>query len=85
MGLAGIIEFVGGLFILVGLFTRLTALITSLEMLVAYFMSHVGGGWFPNTNGGELAVLYFVAFLVMMVHGNGKWNLEKLILKKEVF
>lgn len=84
-GLAGIIEFGGGLAIAVGLFGRLVATIAAVEMLVAFFMVHVSQGWIPFLNQGELALLYFAAFLVVVIYGNKRWSLEQKMLKKEVF
>ena len=84
-GLAGLIEFLGGIAITLGLFTRLVAFIAALEMLVAYFMVHASGGLIPLVNQGELALLYFASFLVLAVYGAGKWSVEKAILKKEAF
>ena len=85
MGLAGVIELVGGLLIVLGLFTRLTSLITALEILTAYFIAHASKALIPIMNGGELALLYFASFLVLIIHGAKKWSLEKLIFKKEIF
>src|SRR6516225_6800717 len=51
--LAGIIETVGSLLLLVGLYTRATAFVLSGEMAVAYFMIRPSRGFFPLTNGGE--------------------------------
>ena len=82
-GLAGIIEFFGGLLIILGLFTRFAALIAGLEMLTAYFMAHAPQGLFPIMNKGELAVMFFAAFLVIFAHGAKKWSLERIIFKKE--
>ena len=84
-GLAGIIEFVGGLAIALGFFTRLAALISAIEMIAAYFMVHVSQGVIPIVNQGELALLYFAAFLVITVYGARKLSLEKALLKKEIF
>ena len=84
-GLAGVIEFFGGLAIAFGFFTRLVATAAALEMIVAFFMVHVKQGWIPFLNQGELALLYFASFLALIVLGNKKWNLEQALLKKEVF
>ena len=83
MGAAGIIETVAGLLIVFGLWTRLAALFGAVTMLVAYFMVHPGFN--PLASGGELAVMYFVAFLVMLRDGAGKYSLEKKLFKKEQF
>lgn len=81
MGFAGALEFVGGLLILFGLFTRLTAFILSGMMAVAYFMSHAPGGFLPLVNKGELAVLYCFVFLYMAIAGGGSLSLDALLRK----
>ena len=65
---AGIIELVVGLLVLLGLFTRIAALLGSGEMAFAYFTQHQPKGLWPIENGGELAVLYcFSLFLIAFV------------------
>src|SRR6476619_5306762 len=54
-GLAGILEAVGGILLIVGLFTRPVAFILCGEMAVAYFMAHAPRGFYPYSNGGSLA------------------------------
>jgi len=78
MGLAGIIEVVGGALIAVGLFTSPVAFIASGEMAVAYFQSHAPRGFWPITNGGELAALYCFVFLYFAAVGSGKWSVDAL-------
>ena len=85
MGLAGIIEFLAGISIALGLFARFGAFFAALQMAVAYFMAHSPKGLVPILNMGELALLYFAAFLAIMAFGAGKWSLEKAIFKKEFF
>jgi len=79
VGLAGVLEFFGGLFILLGLFTRPVAFILSGMMAVAYFMAHAPQGFWPLQNKGELAVLYCFAFLYLAVAGGGSWSLDHLL------
>jgi putative oxidoreductase len=76
MGLAGIIEFFGGLLIAIGLFTSPVAFIASGEMAWAYFQSHAPGGFWPAQNGGELSVLYCWIFLYVAATGGGIWSLD---------
>ncbi len=76
MGLAGILELVGGTLILIGLFTRPAAFILSGEMAVAYFMAHAPGGLLPILNHGELAVVYCFVFLYLSVAGGGAYSLD---------
>ena len=80
-GIAGIIELFGGAFILIGLFTRFTALVSAIEMASAYFIVHASNGIFPITNGGELAILYFASFLILLAYGAGKWSLDNILFK----
>jgi len=82
-GLAGVIEFFGGLAIAVGLFTRLASTITALEMVAAYYLVHFRQSWFPILNGGEMAVLYFAAFLALMGSNNKTFSLENVLFKKK--
>ena len=74
---AAIIEFGGGILILLGLLTRFAAFIASGEMAVAYFMVHQPRGILPIQNGGESAVLFCFAFLYIACHGAGKFAAEK--------
>ena len=82
---AGIIELAAGAGVFLGLFTRGLALIGAIEMAVAFFMVHAKSGLNPLTNQGEPAVLFFVAFLVLLIYGAQKWSLEQKLLKKELF
>jgi putative oxidoreductase len=76
MGLAGVIEFVGGLMIAAGVLTGIVAFIASGEMAFAYFTAHLPRGNFPIQNGGELAMLYCFVFLYMAARGNGVWSVQ---------
>jgi putative oxidoreductase len=77
-GLAGVIESVGGLLIVLGLFTRPVALIAAGEMAVAYFQMHAPRGFWPIENHGELAALYGVIFLLFAGCGAGPLSLDAL-------
>lgn len=77
MGLAGIIEFFGGLLVLLGIFTSWAAFIAAGQMAVAYFWRHAPEGFWPIENHGELAVLYCFVFLYIASRGGGKLALGK--------
>jgi putative oxidoreductase len=77
-GLAGILETVGGILIVLGLFTRPVAFILSGEMAFAYFMAHAPRSFFPVQNGGEGAILYCFIFFYFFVVGAGVWSLDQL-------
>jgi putative oxidoreductase len=78
MGFAGILELVGGLLLLIGLFTRPVAFVLSGEMAVAYFMAHGSQGYVlvPMLNRGELAALYCFVFLFFAAAGAGAWSVD---------
>ncbi len=78
LGLAGLIEFAGGLLVMVGLYTGWAAFICSGQMAVAYFMRHSPGGLLPISNGGELAALYAWVFLFIATRPAGPWSLDSL-------
>ena len=78
IGLAGVIEFFGGLLIALGLFAGTAAFISSGEMAVAYFKAHFPQGYWPLLNGGELAVLYAFVFLYIASRGSGAWSVDAM-------
>jgi putative oxidoreductase len=65
MGVAGVLELVGGVLLILGLFTRPVALVLAGEMLVAYVIAHLPRGPVPLQNGGELALLYALIFIFL--------------------
>ena len=83
MGVAGILEFFGGLLVLLGLFTRPVAFLLSGQMAVAYFMAHAPKGFWPILNNGELAVLYCFVFLYLFAAGGGSWSVDRLLRKRD--
>jgi putative oxidoreductase len=80
---AGIIEFVGGVLVAIGLWTSYAAFIASGEMAVAYFIAHATKGFWPILNKGELAVLYSFVFLYIASRGSGILSVEAVAKKKK--
>jgi putative oxidoreductase len=80
MGLAGVLEVVGGVLVLIGLFTRPVAFILSGEMAAAYFMAHASQGHvlIPFMNQGESAVLFCFVFLFFAAAGAGAWSVDAM-------
>jgi putative oxidoreductase len=76
MGLAGLIEFFGGLLITVGWLTGYVAFIASGEMAAAYFIGSYPNGFWPILNHGEPAVLFCFIFLYMASQGAGVWSID---------
>ena len=75
-GAAGAIELVGGVFMLLGLFSRSVAFVLAGEMAVAYFAVHAPQGFWPVLNGGVDAVLYCFIWLYLSAAGPGPWSLD---------
>jgi putative oxidoreductase len=80
-GLSGLIELVGGILLLIGLFSRPVAFILSGFTAVAYFMVHAPQNFFPIVNQGELAVLYCFVFFYLFFAGPGPWSLDAMLKK----
>ena len=78
IGFAGVLELVGGVLLLIGLFTRPVAFVLCGEMAFAYFMAHGSQGnvLVPMLNRGELAVLYCFVFLFFAAAGAGAWSVD---------
>jgi putative oxidoreductase len=81
-GIGGMLEFFGGILIMLGLFTRPVALILSGMMAVAYWQFHAPQGGWPVQNQGMPAVLFCFIFLYMAAQGAGEWSLDALIRRK---
>ena len=79
MGLAGVLEFYGGIAIVLGLLTRPVAFLLSGQMAVAYLMSHQPRGAWPIQNHGESAALFSFIFLFLAAHGAGGLSLDALL------
>jgi putative oxidoreductase len=82
IGIGGVLELLGGLFLAVGLFTRPIAFLLSGEMAVAYFRYHAPQGFWPVVNRGELAILYCFVFLFFVFAGGGPWSMDRLLGRK---
>ena len=79
LGAAGVIELIGGILIMVGLYTPVVAFVCSGEMAAAYFMNHFPQGFWPIMNRGELAVLYCFLFLYFASRGAGPLSLDAVL------
>jgi putative oxidoreductase len=75
-GIAGILELVGGVLIILGLFTRSVSFVLSGLMAAAYFIAHSPRGFYPILNAGELAILYCFVFLYFAAAGPGPWSVD---------
>ena len=76
LGLAAIIETVGGALIMVGFMTSPIAFLASGEMAYAYFTQHQPKGTWPIQNQGELAALFAFIFLYISTRGGGLLSVD---------
>ncbi len=76
LGIAGTLETFGGLFLLLGLFTRPVAFIVAGEMAIAYFHGHAPHGFWPVLNQGHPAILFCFTWLYLSAAGPGPWSLD---------
>ena len=80
----GLLELVGGLLLLIGLFSRPVAFVLSGEMAVAYWMVHAPQSTFPMINGGDAAILYCFVFLLIAAAGPGPWSVDASMRRKSI-
>lgn len=73
---AGPIELICGILVMIGLFTRYAAFLASGLMAAAYWMAHGTKALLPIQNNGELAVLYCFVFLFISSQGSGIWSVD---------
>lgn len=78
-GIGGVLEFFGGIAIMLGLFTRPVAFVLSGMMAVAYWQFHAPSGTWPIQNQGMPAVLFCFIFLYMAARGGSDWSLDALL------
>lgn len=81
MGIGSIMELVGGVLIVIGLFTRPTAFLLAGEMAVAYWQFHAPGSVWPTVNMGIAAIMYCFFFLYLMFAGPGAWSVDAMIAR----
>jgi putative oxidoreductase len=79
---AGAIEVAVGVFVTIGLFTRLFAFLAAGEMAIGYFMFHFPQSFWPAANMGEAAILYCFIFLYIAAAGPGAWSVDGMRERK---
>jgi putative oxidoreductase len=85
IGIAGLIEIIGGALVSVGLYTRAAAFIMSGEMAVAYwyYANRPAKGFMPIQNGGTLEVLFCFVFFYLIFAGGGAWSVDAMWRRKD--
>lgn len=82
MGIAGLLEAIGGLFVLAGFLTRPVAFLLSGEMAIGYWMAHAPKSTFPSINMGDAAILFCFVFLYIAAAGPGPWSVDASLFGK---
>jgi putative oxidoreductase len=83
LGLAGVLETVGGSLLILGLLTRPVSFVLAGEMAVAYFQGHFPRSFWPTTNMGTPAILYCFIFLYFVFAGAGPWSVDAMIARSK--
>jgi putative oxidoreductase len=80
--LAILIEFFGGLLLVIGLWTRIAAFLVGLELVIAMCMEHAQNGFFMNWSGQqkgegiEFFILVAGIALALILKGGGAWSVD---------
>ena len=77
-------EFVGGLLLLSGLYTRLAAIPVAFTMLVAITQVHLHAGFFAQGGGFEYPLTLLVATIALVIGGSGAFALDNLRAHKQL-
>jgi putative oxidoreductase len=77
--LAGIAEFYGGIFLMLGLLTRIAAGVSALTMLIAFAVVHLSNGFFLTSHGIEYALALLSATSALTVMGGGPYALDNYL------
>ena len=79
--ITGWAEIIGGVLLLVGLFTRWVSVLLAVEMVVVYFYIYAGTSPYPLVNQGETPILFAFIFIALAVIGAGEWSIDKIRAK----
>ena len=74
-----LIEFVGGLCIIAGLFTRFWAAAAAVEMAVLTFYIYWGTGFGWLSRGYEYTLMWGLVLFAVALRGGGPWSADRLV------
>ncbi|MFL4982527.1 MAG: DoxX family protein [Xanthobacteraceae bacterium] len=75
--LVGLTEFIGGILLVLGLFTRAAALAVTIFMLNAVYVTSKAGGFFWTNRGSEFSILILAVAVFFLIRGGGTWSVDE--------
>ena len=82
--LVSVVEFAGGLFLILGFFTRWSAVLLLINMLVAFFVVHLKNGLLVLNGGYEFVIVLIAGLVVVLANGAGKLSLGSRFKSKNL-
>jgi putative oxidoreductase len=73
------LELVGGICLIIGLFTRLFAAALAIEMLVALLFVHLAKGYAAGTGGFEYVLLIGAVCFIFAIRGGGPYSVDRIV------
>ena len=80
----GLLEVIGGIALILGIFTRIASILFAIEMVLAILIVK-SGNWFTGEGGFEVDLLVMSIAISLLLSGPGRISIEKDILKREIF
>lgn len=80
---AALSEFLGGIALILGLFTRYAAFFFGCTMAVAVFKVHWSNGFLASNKGYEFPLVLLVACASLILSGSGPASLDRLLGRKK--
>jgi putative oxidoreductase len=77
LALVLIAEVIGSVFLILGLMTRLAALLLVIDLFVAFLMVHQTA--LSGSNSGELAFIYLSGFFALLIAGGGMISMDMVV------
>ena len=78
----GLLEVIGGIFLIVGVLTRISAALLIIDMIGAIFLVKISKGF---VGGYELELLLIAICISLLLTGPGRISIEWDVLKREIF
>lgn len=82
--LVSVVEFLGGLFLVLGMVTKWSSALLLIDMLVAFFLVHLKNGLLVSKGGYEFVLVLLAGLAVVLTSGAGKLSLGKLLKSKHL-